>query len=90
MDNNLREVNDDLMKEWFQFREETKLCNLTEEDKKHFIDFDTISERILKNVPKKIKNMLRNSLNYLIEISWIMFVIITRNIIGMDFVMVCS
>ena len=33
MDNNLREVNDDLMKEWFQFREETKLCNLTEEDK---------------------------------------------------------
>ena len=27
MENNLREVNDDLMKEWFQFREETKLCN---------------------------------------------------------------
>ena len=40
MENNLREVNDDLMKEWFQFKEETKLCNLTEEDKKHYIQFD--------------------------------------------------
>ena len=43
MENNLREVNDDLMKEWFQFKEETKLCNLTEEDKKHYIQFDKIS-----------------------------------------------
>ena len=33
MENNLREVNDDLMKEWFQFREESKFCYLTEEDK---------------------------------------------------------
>ena len=30
--NNLREVNDDLMKEWFQFREESKFCYLTEEE----------------------------------------------------------
>ena len=44
MQNNFREVNDDLIKEWFQFREETKLCDLTEEDKKHFIQFDEISE----------------------------------------------
>ena len=33
MENNLREVNDDLMKEWFQFREDSKFCNLTEEEK---------------------------------------------------------
>lgn len=28
MDSNLREVNDELMKEWFKFREETKLYNI--------------------------------------------------------------
>ena len=53
MDNNLREVNEDLMKEWFQFREETKLCNLTEEDKKHFIHFEKISKNILNSIPEK-------------------------------------
>lgn len=84
MENNLREVNDDLMKEWFQFKEETKLCNLTEEDKKHYIQFDKISEHILKNVPKQNKKYVRNSLNYLIEISWIMFLIIMISIIEMD------
>ena len=65
MENNLREVNDDLMKEWFQFREESKFCYLTEEDKKHFIDFDTISERILKNVPKQNKKYIKKQLELL-------------------------
>lgn len=37
MDNSLREVNDYLMKELFLFREESKFCYLTEDDKKHFI-----------------------------------------------------
>ena len=32
---NLREVNDDILKEWLEFREETILCYLNEEDKKH-------------------------------------------------------
>ena len=65
MENNLREVNDDLMKEWFQFREESKFYYLTEEDKKHFIDFDTISERILKNVPKQNKKYIKKQLELL-------------------------
>ena len=62
MENNFREVNYDLMKDWFQFREETKLCNLTEEDKKHFINFDSISERILKNVPKQNQKYVKKQL----------------------------
>lgn len=53
MDNNFREVNDDLMKEWFQFREESKFCYLTEEDKKHFIHFEKISKNILNSIPEK-------------------------------------
>ena len=65
MENNLREVNDDLMKKWFQFREESKFCYLTEEDKKHFIKFDEISERILKNVPKQNKKYVMKQLDLL-------------------------
>ena len=53
MDNNLREVNDDLMKEWFLFREESKFCYLTEEDKKNFIHYDKISKNILNSIPEK-------------------------------------
>ena len=29
---NFREVNDDILKEWLEFREENILCYLTEED----------------------------------------------------------
>ena len=65
MENNLREVNDDLMKEWFQFREESKFCYLTEEDKKHYIQFDEISERILKNVPKQNQKYVKKQLEIL-------------------------
>lgn len=53
MDNNLREVNNDLMKEWFLFREESKFCYLTEEDKKHFIHYEKISKNILNSIPEK-------------------------------------
>ena len=51
--NNLREVNDDILKDWLEFREETLYCTLSAEDKKHFVYFDEISERILKNVPEQ-------------------------------------
>ena len=38
--NNLREVNDDILKDWLMFREED-LCSLTcVEDRKHFVYFD--------------------------------------------------
>ena len=42
--NNLREVNDDILKDWLEFREETLYCTLSAEDKKHFVYFDEISE----------------------------------------------
>ena len=38
--NNFREVNDDILKEWLSFREETISDRLTKEDKKHYIYFD--------------------------------------------------
>lgn len=65
--NNLREVNDDILKDWLEFREETLLCNLSAEDKKHFVYFDDISERILKNVPEQNKKYVKKQLDLLDE-----------------------
>ncbi len=62
---NFREVNDDILKEWLSFREETISGKLTKEDKKHYINFDEIAENILKNVPKQNKKYVRNQLDRL-------------------------
>ena len=48
---NFREVNEnDILKEWLEFREE-ELSTLTEEDKKHWIYFEEISKKILDITP---------------------------------------
>lgn len=65
MEINFREVKDDLLKDWLDFREDTELAYLTEEDKKHIIDFDTISEHILKNVPKQNQKYVKKQLELL-------------------------
>lgn len=65
--NNLREVNDDILKDWLEFREETLFCSLSAEDKKHFFYFDEISERILKNVPEQNKKYVKKQLDLLDE-----------------------
>ena len=64
---NLREFNDDILKNWLEFREETLLCTLSAEDKKHFVYFDDISERILKNVPEQNKKYVKKQLDLLDE-----------------------
>lgn len=65
MEINFREVKDDLLKDWLDFREDTELAYLTEEDKKHIIDFDTISEHILKNIPKQNQKYVKKQLELL-------------------------
>ena len=65
--NSLREVNDEILKYWLEFREETLLCTLSTEDKKHFVYFDDISERILKNVPEQNKKYVKKQLDLLDE-----------------------
>ena len=48
---NLREVNDDILKDWLLFRED-ELASLTcAEDKKYWVCFDEICDKILKNIP---------------------------------------
>ena len=65
--NNLREVNDDILKDWLEFREETLFCTLSAEDKKYFVYFNEISERILKNVPEQNKKYVKKQLDLLDE-----------------------
>lgn len=63
--NNFREVNDDIIKEWLEFREETAFCEMSAEDKKHNIYFEEVAEKILKNVPNKNKKYVKNQLDML-------------------------
>lgn len=63
--NNFREVNDDIIKEWLEFREETAFCNITPQDKKYCIYFDELAEKILNNVPKQNKKYVQKQLDQL-------------------------
>ena len=65
--NNFREVNDDILRDWLSFREEMVLGTLTKEDRKHYIYFDEISERILKRVPKNARKYVEKQLSFLDE-----------------------
>ena len=40
--NNFREVNDDILKDWLSFREETELCFVNDEDRKHTVEFTVV------------------------------------------------
>ena len=60
--NNFREVNDDIIKEWLEFREETAFCNMTPQNKKYCIYFDELAEKILNNVPKRNKKYVQKQL----------------------------
>ena len=65
--NNFREVNDDILKDWLDFREETTLAFVNDEDRKHTVKFDEISEKILKNVPEQNKKYVKKQLDLLDE-----------------------
>ena len=62
---NLREVNDDILKDWFIYRDEDISALKSVEDKKHWIYFDEIAEKILNNVPKQNKKYVQKQLEQL-------------------------
>lgn len=63
--NNFREVNDDIIKEWLESREETVFYNITPQDKKYCIYFDELAEKIMDNVPKQNKKYVQKQLDQL-------------------------
>lgn len=62
---NLREVNDDILKDWLMFREEEISSLSCDDDKKHWIYFDEIAKRILNSIPKQNKALVQKQLNIL-------------------------
>ena len=63
--NSFREVNEDILKDWFLYRED-EISSLTcDEDRKHWVYFDEISENILKSVPKQNRFYIQKQLNKL-------------------------
>ena len=63
--NNLRDVKDDLLKDWLLFREDEIATLSCDEDKKHFVYFDEISERIWNTVPVQNKKYAQKRLDFL-------------------------
>ena len=59
---NFREVNDDILKEWLLFREEEISSLSCEKDKKHWVYFDEISDKILKSIPKNNRDYVKKQL----------------------------
>lgn len=47
---NLRNVQDDLLKNWFYFSDEGLYSLVNEDDRKHMIKFDEIFDSILKSI----------------------------------------
>lgn len=64
---NMREVNDDILKEWFEFRDESLGRFTSEEDQKHSINFEDIAKNILRNVPEQNKKYVKKQLDLLDE-----------------------
>lgn len=65
--NNLREVNNDILKDWLEFREETFLCQLSDKDYKYSLNFDKFCEKILRNVSKDNKQFVQSQLDKLYD-----------------------
>lgn len=65
--NNLREVNDDILKDWLEFREETLLCQLSDKDYKYSLNFDKFCEKILRNFSKDNKHFVQSQLDKLYD-----------------------
>ena len=63
--NSFREVNDDILREWFNSREQEVFCELCPQDKEYCICFDELSENIMKNVPKQNREYIQKQLDKL-------------------------
>lgn len=60
-----REVNDDILKDQFEFRDEALGRFTSEEDQKHSINFEDIAKNILRNVPEQNKKYVKKQLDLL-------------------------
>lgn len=66
--NNFREVNDDILKDWLDFREDDLCSLICDEDRKHFVYFDEISvpKQNRKFVEKQLELLNSSFLDYIV------------------------
>ena len=65
---NFRKVNEnDILKEWYDFMEETYLCYVDEQDRANEFNYDPFREKILKNVPKQNKKYVEKQLDLIYD-----------------------
>lgn len=65
--NNLREVNEDILKDWLMFREDQIFATNSAQDKEHYLYFDELSDDILENVPKENRKYVEKQLDLLYD-----------------------
>lgn len=64
--NSFREVKDDILKDWLDYRDQDYFSScISSEDKKHRIYFDEISNKILNSVPKEYRPFIHRQLEHL-------------------------
>ena len=59
--NNFREVNEYILKEWLEFREETAFCEMSPQDKKIAYVLKKSQRKYLRMYLITIRNMSRNN-----------------------------
>jgi len=65
---NFRKVNeDDILKKWYDYMEETYLCYMTAEDKKHNFKFDEFKKNILNSIPNQNKKYVEKQLDLIYD-----------------------
>lgn len=65
--NNLREVNDDILKDWLNFREDQIFSTNSAKDKEHYLYFDELSNNILANVSEENRKYVQKQLDVLYD-----------------------
>ena len=65
--NNFREVNDDILKDWLEFREDRIFATNSVKDKEHYLYFDELSDNILANVSEENRKYVQEQLDVFID-----------------------
>ena len=60
---NSNDKDDELLKDWIEFRFEKLKINLTDENKKHALNYDTFCEKILDIIPDKDSDYISDILD---------------------------
>ena len=64
---NKNDSDDELLQDWMEFRFEKLESNLTDEDRKHALKYDTFCEKILDVIPDKDSDYVSDILDYFRE-----------------------